>query len=356
MIVRDEAHVIERCLKSVKPFITSWCIVDTGSLDDTADIVRKTLSGIPGTLHERPWVSQEHNRNEALALAYESRPDYVFLIDADEELVTKNDSWPSDLTADYYSLWIELGSIRYIRHQLLSTRVQWSWQSTGKRCRFHPFLRAFPYARSHVVLDGFTTLARPDGASWKDSNKYKKLVPLVDLDIADEPTNARLRYYCAQNCENAGELGKALELYTQRSKMVGFDQETWMSLLNIAKLKERLNHFRQDVISAYLDAHRFRPSRAESLFHLSRYCRDNKDWELAKLFSQASLEILNTSDILFVEHEVYSWRRKNELACALWRLGDKEGAKDVFASIDVPSAQHSQQFQKNAELILGTKM
>ena len=26
MIVKDEAHVIERCLASVIPHITSWCI------------------------------------------------------------------------------------------------------------------------------------------------------------------------------------------------------------------------------------------------------------------------------------------------------------------------------------------
>ena len=31
MIVKNEAHVILRCLASVKPWIDSWCIVDTSS-------------------------------------------------------------------------------------------------------------------------------------------------------------------------------------------------------------------------------------------------------------------------------------------------------------------------------------
>ena len=31
MIVKNEAHVIRRCLDSVRPFVSHWVIVDTGS-------------------------------------------------------------------------------------------------------------------------------------------------------------------------------------------------------------------------------------------------------------------------------------------------------------------------------------
>lgn len=30
MIVKDEAHVIERCLTSVRPYVDAWLLVDTG--------------------------------------------------------------------------------------------------------------------------------------------------------------------------------------------------------------------------------------------------------------------------------------------------------------------------------------
>ena len=85
MIVKNEAHVIERCLATVKPWIDHWVIVDTGSTDGTQEVIRNFLRDIPGTLHERPWVDFSHNRNEALELA---RPtaDYLLFIDADETL------------------------------------------------------------------------------------------------------------------------------------------------------------------------------------------------------------------------------------------------------------------------------
>jgi len=69
MIVRNEAHVIRRCLDSVMPLIDTWVIVDTGSTDGTQKIVREHLAAIPGELLERPWVNFAHNRTEAVVLA-----------------------------------------------------------------------------------------------------------------------------------------------------------------------------------------------------------------------------------------------------------------------------------------------
>src|SRR5579872_6946362 len=83
MIVKDEAAVIERCLSSVKDALDYWVIVDTGSTDDTQNVIRKYLNDIPGELHQRPWKNFGHNRNEALKLT-KNKGDYVLFIDADE--------------------------------------------------------------------------------------------------------------------------------------------------------------------------------------------------------------------------------------------------------------------------------
>ena len=83
MIVKDEAGVIERCLASVKPFVTHWAIVDTGSTDGTQDIIRRCMADVPGALHERPWRDFGHNRSEALDLARAQGGGYVLVMDAD---------------------------------------------------------------------------------------------------------------------------------------------------------------------------------------------------------------------------------------------------------------------------------
>ena len=56
MIVKDEEDTIKKCLSSVAPYISHWVIVDTGSSDNTLNVIRETMGelGIPGELHEGP--------------------------------------------------------------------------------------------------------------------------------------------------------------------------------------------------------------------------------------------------------------------------------------------------------------
>src|ERR1017187_4525601 len=83
MIVKNEAHVIERCLRSVKPFIDTYSISDTGSTDNTMAIIREELAGIPGVLTTDPWQDFGTNRNLSLTRC---KGDHILFIDADETL------------------------------------------------------------------------------------------------------------------------------------------------------------------------------------------------------------------------------------------------------------------------------
>ncbi|MCC6127879.1 MAG: glycosyl transferase family 2, partial [Chlamydiae bacterium] len=53
MIVKNESAVIRRSLGSIKHKIDYWVIVDTGSSDDTKEIICEYLKDIPGELHEK---------------------------------------------------------------------------------------------------------------------------------------------------------------------------------------------------------------------------------------------------------------------------------------------------------------
>ena len=103
MIVRDEAHVIERCLRSVRPLISAWLIVDTGSTDATERVARAALADLPGDYVSRPWRNFAHNRSECLELA-RTRGDYSLVIDADDALEIETSALPAALHADAYTL------------------------------------------------------------------------------------------------------------------------------------------------------------------------------------------------------------------------------------------------------------
>ncbi|WP_052682166.1 glycosyltransferase [Saccharothrix sp. ST-888] len=101
MIVKDEAAVIERCLASVCDLVHTWVISDTGSTDGTQALIRRAFDGIPGELHEEPWVNFGRNRTLNIEHA-RGKADYLLLIDAD--MVVRRDGALPALTADSYML------------------------------------------------------------------------------------------------------------------------------------------------------------------------------------------------------------------------------------------------------------
>lgn len=41
IIVKNESEVIERCLRSSLQYMDTYCIVDTGSTDNTIEIIKR---------------------------------------------------------------------------------------------------------------------------------------------------------------------------------------------------------------------------------------------------------------------------------------------------------------------------
>lgn len=78
VIVRDEAHVIGRCLDSV-PFAAEKVVVDSGSTDGTADVARAHGARV---VHQ-PWLGFGAQRNFATTQATH---DWILTLDADELL------------------------------------------------------------------------------------------------------------------------------------------------------------------------------------------------------------------------------------------------------------------------------
>jgi glycosyltransferase involved in cell wall biosynthesis len=106
--VRNESHVIERCLGSVRPLIDTWTIIDTGSTDKTVELAQGALAGIPGRVHSRPWVDFSTNRNELIELA-QPTADYLLLLDADMVVRILEDNPMASLTAPVYDILVEQG-------------------------------------------------------------------------------------------------------------------------------------------------------------------------------------------------------------------------------------------------------
>ena len=103
MIVKNEAHTIRRCLASVRPFIDTWVIVDTGSTDGTQQVILDALADLKGEMFERKWLDFGSNRSEAIGLA-RGRADYLLVIDADEVMTVADGFTLPPLDRDAYEV------------------------------------------------------------------------------------------------------------------------------------------------------------------------------------------------------------------------------------------------------------
>lgn len=348
MIVKDEAHVIERCLKSVRPYLSHWVVVDTGSTDDTEERVRACLEGLPGELYRRPWRDFGTNRTEALRLARD-RGDYLLTLDADEELVKEPGFVMPALDAGQYLLVHRRGDSRtsYQLPKLFRADLDFRYQGV-----LHEYLTCDqPHQRKFLV--GLSVRGHFDGARNRDPvTKYRRDAEVLEAALEREPTNARYAFYLAQSYRDAELPEQAIEAYRRRAQMGGWDEETYAALYQVGELEQRLASDRGRVIEAYLTAYQFRPTRAEPLWALSVLCRRAGWWAPAALFAGQAVAISRPADILFVDDSVYEWRAADELAVATYHLGRySESARLCRRLLDNPRLmpQDRGRIQQNLE-------
>lgn len=355
MIVRDEAAVIERCLQSVRPVISSWSIVDTGSRDDTAKRIKRALENLPGQLHHRPWVDFGHNRSEALKLAA-GKDDWLLLIDADEQLFIDADLRlaPDEPVDAWQILQQPAGSSNefYLPRLLRSDHP---WRFEGVLHEYLASTKPFRPAR----LEGWRQVGHFDGARNQQPmrEKYLRDAAVLESALKSDPSNPRYRFYLAQSLRDAGEFERAVEQYRQRAEMGGWEEETYCALIEVARLLERTNAPHEQVAKAYLAAWNRRPVRAEPLTELARLHREREEHAIAHLFAEKAASLPRPDDTLFLDAGVYGWRAKDELAVASYWIGKPDTAiqltRELLSSSALPDDQRTR-VERNLHLFLNS--
>jgi tetratricopeptide (TPR) repeat protein len=319
MIVRDEAGVIRRCLDSVRPLIDTWVIVDTGSVDGTADVIRDHLRDLPGEIHERPWRDFGHNRTEALELA-RSKADYVLVIDADEVLEVEPGFRLPPLDLDSYRILTRYSGHSYHRIQLVRSDLGFRYEGV-----LHEHLTS-DHAKTEGTLAGVVNVPRSDGARSRDPAKYEKDAEILERALERDPGDTRSTFYLAQSFRDAGMLERAIAAYERRAAMGGWAEEVWYSLFQVGVLRQRLGAPTALVLEAHLRAHQYQPRRAEPLCALSSYHRGRAEYALAHLFARPIAHCPRPDDGLFVDDALYEWRALDEYAIAAYYTGDHPAA------------------------------
>lgn len=326
MIVKNESHVIQRSLQTVKPFIDYWVILDTGSTDGTQQVIKEFMKDIPGEIHEDPFVNFEYSRNKALDFAV-GKADYVLFIDADEELRYEPGFQLPSLEKDFYHITINNNGNEYVRRMLIKNDLNWRWKGV-----LHEVIIC-NQAYSHETIKGIKNIYHTDGARSKDPLKYQKDAIILEEAFKKDPTSARTAFYLAQSYRDADNPQKALEWYNNRVLMKGWNQEVFWAMLEKARMQKALDMPPEVFLPEFLKAYQYRPSRLEPLYYIAHHYRLQEDYLPGYLIAKMAYNIPPPDDILFVRKWMYDYGLPLELSiCAYW-IGNYDECKQVSLKI-----------------------
>jgi glycosyltransferase involved in cell wall biosynthesis len=308
MIVRNEAAILGRSLRSVCDHIDYWVICDTGSADETKEFVREFFAArkIPGELHEFEFENFSASRNRAMDIANNShgRFDYLLLMDADMALTVEDPDFRQALLAPAYRVLQKSGSLSYWNTRLLHRNAAARYHGVT-----HEYLDRLPDERA---IDSVWFRDYADGANRP--GKLERDSELLLKGLAEEPSNARYMFYLAQSYRDAGRFAEAAETYAARVNMGGWEEETWNAQLQEARCRLAIGDD-SGFLSAVMKAYEMRPHRAETLYELAKFHRQRGAHDTAMHYCEAASRIpVPTQDSLFIEDFIYQTSIREEIS------------------------------------------
>lgn len=319
-IFRNEQRNVRRCLDALLDVVDYVSICDTGSTDDTPGEVEAwgREHGVPAIVHRMPFRDFGYNRSQSFELARHAFPDadYMLFVDADMVLRIEPRWNKAALTANHYLIRQRNPVLDYWNTRLV--RADLPWRCVGVTHEYWEC--AQPAERVHLDTLWIDDLG--DGGCKHD--KFDRDRRLLEAAIEDAATSAPLRtrylFYLAQTLRDAGDRAGAYTCYGRRVAAGGWEEEVYVAQCEQASLAILLDEPHEDIVAGFMRAWALRPTRAEALWLLARYCRERKRYAEGYLYAKTGIDIPPPAgDILFIRREAYEWSLLDEFAlCAYW--------------------------------------
>jgi len=356
-IMKNETKVIERMLNTTLGFIDGIAMVDTGSTDNSIQLVRDwgEIHGVETYIISRPFDNYENSRNAAIDLANKNflskndNHDYFgFWLDADEELCIDGDFDKTKITKDLYQLTTKMGNMVYTRNELY--RLSKPFRFYGI---LHEYLVCSDTTISTGLLNGISVNVNSDGASWTNgsiADKYKKHAALLEDHLDNNSRDPRWVFYTGQSyfdsaslvnnrVENDERLTRAIKYYKERVGIKsGYVEERFYSQFRIGLCMSKLERPWKDTMEEYLKAYSLDSNRAEPLKEIIEYYVSVKEWNLAYIYSKFAKinhhgKSPYPSRVLFVSPDLYAWKLLEYHSVVCYYSNRKEESKSVYKDL-----------------------
>lgn len=307
-MIKNESKIIKRCLDSIINICDSICITDTGSTDDTLFLIKDYFKDkkIPYIIFNDTWSNFGLNRTNSYNNAnifsdilkknifgdiYTNY--YGLLLDADMILESKkfDNIQKNSLKHNGYTIMQYNNSIIYSNIRII--KLYSNWKCIGLTHEYWDGNDVSSLTFENIAINDIG-----DGGSKND--KYERDIKLLSDGIKLEPNNSRYYFYLAQSYKDNKNYLESIKYYKMRIKMGGWDEEIYISYLNISEayiLLGDIVRFEKYALLGY----NFRPSRSETIYLLCTVFRQLNQNLKSMHYYNIGANISPTNDILFVK-------------------------------------------------------
>lgn len=323
MIVKNEADNIKATIENVveKFGIDYWIISDTGSTDNTIEVIKDTFDKlkIPGYFHNKDWKDFSTNRNYVIEEA-EHISEYLLFFDADDTVVG-NFKLPK-LTHDSYLM--KFGP-NFVFHRIFIVKTNHIWRYKGI---LHEYISCdFPYPSKVTITGDYYVVPGTHGCRSKDPNKYLNDALVFEKALISDDTpnvfKGRYNYYCAQSYKDANRMDRAIDFYKKTIDENGWTQEKYIACQMLGEYYKKTDI--NNAIKYFTLAEKYDSTRVECVMGLSDLF-DNDIIKLSILTSIPYETVANpiSSNYLFIDtprHNVYYF---NSVIILAYKLGKQD--------------------------------
>jgi tetratricopeptide (TPR) repeat protein len=294
IMVKNGGAQFEEMLTKNLPIIDCWTILDTGSTDNTFDIIQRVLVGKKkGQLYCEPFVNFRDSRNRCLDLAgntckYTLMLDDTYIIEGDlrEFLnVVRGDQF-----ADSHSLYIKSSDSEYVSNRIVKTdrNLRYIYKMHEVITNHNNKNVIVPMNKS-CILD-----YRCDYMETRTMHRKQYDIQVLLEELEEDPDDPRHLYYLGQTYNVIGESEKAYEYFIKRLEhpKEGFLQEKIDACFEAARNANfKLNKPWHICESLYLKSYEMDKTRPDSLYFLGIHYNQENNYEKAFFYFKEAFRV-----------------------------------------------------------------
>ncbi len=333
IMVKNESKRLHVTLDSITPLASSLVVFDTGSTDNTIDILDKFTkkSKIPLRIMRGEFIDFSTSRNLLLDFADTFMDiDYLLLMDCNDEL--KNPAGLKQFAYDHINQphhawlmsqeWLAGTLTKYVNVRFIKPRKGWRYKGVVHEFIYNAVITPDFYVNekinSNIYL--FQDRTRDDDKSWK---RFQTDYELLMTEYEKDATNDRTIFYLAQTCACLVREEESYKYYSIRANMEGgFAEERFDALLrcgNIAskyapeipdKNKMWFAEMTWDVALCWYMKAMTVFHRIEPLIAMTKYYRNIKQMGLAYAFIKlACMMEYPAHSLLWIDNHQFDYER-----------------------------------------------